>query len=66
LEVYTNFGILPELKVGYESTHALELQHIAQLPEWNNQEIHMYLEEDVHITDKPYYIGERQTQLIEI
>lgn len=55
-----------ELKVGYESTHALELQHIAQLPEWNNQEIHMYLEEDVHITDKPYYIGERQTQLIEI
>ena len=55
-----------ELKVGYESTHALELQHIAPLPEWNNQEIHMYLEEDVHITDKPHYIGKRQTQLMEI
>lgn len=55
-----------ELKVGYESTHALELQHIAPLPEWDNQEIHIFLEEDVHITDKPHYIGERQLQLMEI
>lgn len=55
-----------ELTVGYESTHALELQHMAPLPEWDNQEIHIYLEEDVQITDKPHYIGERQIELLEI
>lgn len=55
-----------ELKVGYDSTHALELQHIAPLPEWNDQEVHIYLEEDVQIKDKPYYIGERQVELLEI
>ncbi len=55
-----------ELTVGYDSTHALELQHIAPLPEWNNQEIHMYLEEDVQIKEKPHFIGKRQTELLEI
>lgn len=55
-----------ELKVGYDSTHALELQHIAPLPEWNDQEVHIYLEEDVQIKDKPHFIGKRQLELLEI
>lgn len=55
-----------ELPVAYGSVHALELQHIAELPEWGNQKIHIYLEEDVQITDKPHYIGERETELMEI
>lgn len=54
-----------DLPVGYSSTHALELQHAAPLPEWGNQEIHIMLEEDINITDEPHYFGHRQTEIYE-
>lgn len=55
-----------ELPVGYASTHALELQHTAPLPEWDGQEVRIYLEEDIHVTDKPRYVGTRQTAFLAI
>lgn len=59
--------ILPrgELPVGYSSSHALELQHIGVLPEWDDQEVRIYLEEDVNVTDCPHYVGQRQTEILE-
>ena len=54
-----------ELPVGYGSTHALELQHSAPLPEWGGQLVRMYLEEDIHVTDAPAYVGHRLTDLLE-
>lgn len=55
-----------ELPVGYSSTHALELNLTGNMPEWENQEIRICLEEDIYITDRPRYIGTRLTRILEI
>ena len=55
-----------DIPVGYSSTHALELMHKAKLPEWDDQEVCIFLEEDVNITDHVSYFGKRETALLEI
>jgi hypothetical protein len=36
------------------------------LPEWDNQEVFIYREEDIYFNEKVSFINGRQTELIEI
>lgn len=53
-----------EYPVPRSSCYALELNIHAPLPEWDNQDVYIYLEEDiVIIDDKPHFLSGRQREI---
>lgn len=49
-----------------KTCYALELNIHDTVPEWDNQEVFAYLEEDIYFDQKVEFVRGRQTQLIEI
>lgn len=47
-----------------DTCYALEFNITDSVPEWDGQDVVMYLEEDVCLEDKLYYLNGRQTELI--
>lgn len=67
--LYDAQGSVPirgERPVENNTCFALELNICGNLPEWNDQEVYAYLEEDIYFAKKASYIHGRQTELIEI
>lgn len=55
-----------DLPVGCGSTHALEFNLIARVPEWPEQDVWIFLEEDIHVTDTVRFFGTCKTVIKEI
>lgn len=55
-----------ECPIENETCYALELNICDNLPEWNEQDVYMYLEEDIYFDGEVRYILGRQTEIIEI
>jgi hypothetical protein len=67
--IYDNQGFVEvkgERPVESSTCYALELNISGSLPEWDNQEVFMYREEDICFNEKVSFINGRQTNLIEI
>ncbi len=47
--------------VGSNTVFALELNCWGEIPEWNNQKVFIYLEEDIYCKSSPRYFSGRQT-----
>lgn len=55
-----------ERPIENETCYALELNIHDNVPEWDNQEVFAYLEEDIYFDGKVEFVRGRQTKLIEI
>lgn len=49
--------------VGAQTVFALELNCWSEIPEWDNQKVFIYLEEDICCNAKPDYLHGRQTKI---
>lgn len=49
-----------------KTCYALELNICGSLPEWNNQNVFIYREEDIYFDKEVHFVHGRQTELIEI
>lgn len=67
--IYDNQGFVEvkgERPVENSTCYALELNISGSLPEWDNQEVFIYMEEDICFNDKASFVQGRETGLIEI
>lgn len=67
--LYRNQGFIEirgERPVELETCYALELNIHGPLPEWDNQEVAMYLEEDIYFDGTVKYLNGRQEEIIKI
>lgn len=55
-----------EVPIENNTCYALELNVCEKIPEWNNQNVYMYLEEDIYFNNEVSFIFKRQTEIIEI
>lgn len=55
-----------ERPVENSTCYALELNISGSLPEWDNQEVFMYREEDIYFNEKASFILGREAELVEI
>lgn len=65
--LYDNQNFVPhrgEQTVIPDTCYALEFNVTGAVPEWNDQNVVMYLEEDVCLEEELYYLNGRQTELI--
>lgn len=49
--------------INKNSAYALELNCFGRVPEWDDQEVFTYLEEDIAVKEAPYYLHGRQTDI---
>lgn len=68
--LWDNQGVIPvrgDYPLYFDTCYALELNAATEVPEWNGQEVVIYLEETVSFTKEGVsYLRERQTDFITI